>query len=360
MKKYLNLFTITLLLFLSITTPIVTYSASPSANNWTNEEAQEKFEQTVLKICDTLKPNYLALALEVNTFYQYHEEDFDRFVDLYKAIYDTIKSNPTYANTKVYVTFQLERMKGLGKAVGYSGKPQWEILSKFEGKLDLLVFTTYPEVEYPTPAKMPDDYYSSIYNNIPANLRNKNIAISEMGWNSANLIPVTGKNNSPKTQAQYIEKFAKLINDLKDAGKVEYVAWTFMHDFKDYGVYNPLRTIGLFDSRGKAKDAGNNVLKMWYSFNKFESPAFKIGIGPVPRNFPGSTEADWFDMFQKVPYLATLMLAQTHWYDSPAKAGEVPQLFIDFNAAKKYHKADCLYGINFFNTDNGEPKIAIK
>ncbi len=359
MKRYLFSFRVILIItFFILIAAIPSKAAWPiPANDWTNQTAKLKYKQVALRICDTFNPNYLALGIGVNVYYQYHPEDFDRFVEVYKDIYDTIKSNPKYTYTKVFVTFQLENMKGLGAAIGYPGKSQWEILKKFDGKLDLLVFTSFPEVEYPTPEELPADYYSSIYNNVPANLRDKKIAFSEIGWNSENLIPITGENNSYLSQVHFIDKFAHLINSLKDSHKVEFVTWTMMHDFKNTGSFHPLRTIGLRDSTGRPKDADDSVWKMWYSFYQFESPAFKIGIGPIPRNFPGASAKDWLDMYKKVPTIASLILSQTDWYDSPQKAGQIPQVFMDLQVAKVFYQADCIYGINFFNLSNGDAKI---
>ncbi len=359
MKEIIFLFNVIIVFMLNI---FIFASPSEAAwpiikNDWTNKTAKLKYKQVAIKICDSFNPEYLALAIEANTYYLKHPKDFEHFITLYKDIYDTIKTNPNYSRTKVFVTFQLENMKGLGTAVGLPGKPQWEILNMFDGKLDLLAFTSYPEVEYSTPEEMPADYYSDIYNNIPANLQDKKIAFSGIGWNSENLIPVTGGKNSYRTQVYFIDRFAHLINSLKDSGKIEFVAWTMMHDLKDTDDFHPMRTVGLRNSLGKPKDVNDSVWKMWHSFYQFQSPAFKVGIGPIPPNFPGSYATDWLDMYKKVPTIASLILAQTDWYDYPKKAGEIPRFFNDLKSAKFFHQVDCIYSINFFNQVNGEAKI---
>jgi hypothetical protein len=326
-------------------------SSDNNANNWTNQRARKLYKQTALRICDTYHPDYLALAIEVNTYYQHDPDDFDRFVDLYKDIYDTIKANPGYANTKVFVTFQLEKMKGLGTAVGYPGTPQWSILDKFDGKLDLVVFTTYPEVEYATPADIPVGYYSGIYVDLPANLSTKKLAFSEMGWNSEDLILVTGSNNTEASQVAFTQKFAIDVSALDTSGDIEFATWAFMHDYRNTGTYDPFRTIGLLTSVGVQKTA----YLTWKNYKGTVN--MKIGIGPVPANFPGSTAADWLAMYQTVPDLADLILEQTDWRDSPETAGEIPALFADMHYAKTYHQAEGIYGINFFRLDNGEAII---
>ncbi len=327
------------------------------ANDWANENVKAKYRLTALNICDAFSPEYLGLAIEVNTYYQYHEKDFGRFVEFYTDLYNDIKNNSNCSSTKIFVTFQLEKMKGIGTAVKYSGVAQWEILEMFDGKLDLLVFTTYPEVEFSAPADIPENYYSSIYDNVPPNLLNNKLAFTEMGWNSENLISVTGSNNSFQSQADFISRFAVITDTLKNNQKIEFSAWAFMHDFKNTGSYDPFRTIGLQDSTGNAKDVNNTVWNTWTAYKDHVS--YRLGIGPIPCNFPGSSSSDWIDMYQQVDTIAELVLAQTEWKDNNGSAGQIPQFFNDLNFAKinNFHNADFIYGINFFNLADGTPLL---
>jgi hypothetical protein len=331
-------------------------SAEP--NDWTSQKAQQKYLETVINICNTLSPKYLALGIEVNTYYQYHSEDFDRFVAQYKKMYDAAKTTANCASTKIYVTFQLEKLKGLGAAVGYPGVSQWSVLDKFEGKLDVIAFTSYPEVQYATPAAIPSDYYSSILSSIPASLSGKKLGFTELGWNSQNLISVTGTNNSYQSQVDFISRFATITNSMKDAGQIEFAAWAFMHDYKTTGAFNPFRTIGLKNADGSQKNSTYSAWNAWQDYGGVVGTNLKLGIGPVPRNFPGSEAVDWLDMYNNVPAVGTLILAQSDWRDTLASAGQVPQLFLDIAAQKNaHHHADSLYGIGFFDLSNGTPQL---
>jgi hypothetical protein len=329
-----------------------------SANDWTNAIARQQYKDVAAKTCSTLSPQYFCLGIEVNTYYAYNPADFARFVSLYKEIYDSIKNtNPT---TKVFVSFQLERMKGLGIAVGYSGTAQWDILSQFDGKLDLIAFTSYPEVEYLTPGGstgIPDNYYSEITSHLPANLSGKKIALTETGWNSSVNI-LTGSSNTYQSQIDFITRLETVTSTLKNAGQLEFITWAFMHDMKDTGVSDPFISIGLRNADGSAKGVSDDVWNRWISFKTTIGSSFKTGIGPVPKNFPGSDSSDWLDMFNNVPNLGSLILTQTDWKDSLAKAGDIPQLFIDINNTRSYHKAEPVYGISFFDLATGEAKIS--
>jgi hypothetical protein len=349
---------VTAVLTLSCDEVVETSNPSPP-NDWTNQQARQKYREVADGVCAAFVPEYFGLAIEVNTYYQYHPEDFERFVDEYKNIYDMLKSTSGCTNTKIFVTFQLEQMKGLGRSVGLSGLPQWEILDKFEDKLDLLVFTTYPEMEYSAPSEMPDDYYTSIMQHIPTALSGRKLAFSEMGWNSENLISVTGENNTYITQAKFVERFATLTSEMKNAGRIEFAAWAWMHDFRDTGAYHPFRTVGLHNSDGGAKDVNDTAWNTWIAFKDFVGSAYRLGVGPIPRHFPGSTSEDWLDMYRKVPQLGALILAQTDWFDQPESAGQIPQGLRDLEFAKVYHHAVLIYAINFFAHDNGEPKLAL-
>ncbi len=53
-----------------------------------------------------------------------------------------------------------------------------------------------------------------------------------------------------------------------------------------------------------------------------------------------------------------MILVQTEWRDSAAEAGQVPRLFADISAAKTYHHAELIYGINFFDLSSGEAYIS--
>ncbi|EKD28344.1 MAG: hypothetical protein ACD_79C00334G0009 [uncultured bacterium] len=193
-------------------TPLLQTSKN-QPNDWTNIEAQQKYEELALEICEKYNPQYLGLSIEANNYYLANPVDFDRFVDVYKNIYKKIKlKNP---KTKVFVTFQLEKLKGLGDNFFGNVEPHWDILDKFGDTLDLFVFTTYPETEFKSPKDIPDDYYSEILNHTK-----RKIAISECGWGS------DLKRSARANQANFIHKIFSLTDSLPK----EFMLWAFMND----------------------------------------------------------------------------------------------------------------------------------
>lgn len=335
------------------------FTVVSDGNNWTNLTARLQYKTVAVDTCAKYTPQYFCVGIEVNTYADKHYEDFIRFTILYKEIYDAVKE--VSPDTKVFVSFQLERMKGLGETTlsRYSTPAaQWEILSFFDDKLDIIAFTTYPEIEYAIPADIPSDYYSSIKSNFPAALSDRKIAFTETGWNSS-VSPNKLCSNTPASQVDYIDKFANLTNSMKDSSEIEFVAWAFMHDMPETTSFDPFRTIGLRNSNGTDKCAAPNAWSQWINYKTFIASAYKIGIGPIPRNFPGVT-ADWEDMYSNVPLLGSLVLAQTDWRDSAAAAGQIPALFDTLNnaAVKAYTGSTIpIYGIGFFDLSTGDAII---
>jgi hypothetical protein len=220
---------------------------SNPANDWTNNNAKDLYKQTALAICSSYNPTYLGLAIEVNEYYLTHETDFDRFLVFYKELYATIKA--AYPNVQVFVTFQLEMMKGIGDNTwGFTVDPHWELLDRFGDQMDLAVFTTYPEVEYDSPDDLPDDYYLDISNHT-----DKPIAISEVGWSSTKY--------SENDQARFIDTFIRLTQNMD----LTFVNWIFMHDLPDA---TPLTKTGLRQTGGTAKQA-------WYKWQALKQRPYR-------------------------------------------------------------------------------------
>jgi hypothetical protein len=226
--------------------PILNVNTDPT-NDWTNEDAKTLYKQVALDICTTYHPRYLGLAVEVNSYYLKHAADFNRFVVFYKELYDLIKA--AYPDTKVFVTFQLEMMKGLGDtAWGFAVDPHWEVLDLFGDKLDLAVFTTYPEVEYGSPDDLPDDYYAEIKQHT-----SKKIAFSEIGWSC--------DQNTEAIQSRFISRFLQLTHNLN----LEFVNWIYMHDLPEGGF---LSTVGLRYTDGTAKTG-------WYQWKALKTRPYQ-------------------------------------------------------------------------------------
>jgi hypothetical protein len=327
-------------------------------NDWTNELTKQKYLEVALNICEQHQPEYLGLGVEVNTYYESYPEDFARYVEYYKVMYETIKDGGLCPDVKIFVTFQLEKMKGLGQNVGFSGISQWEIFDMFDGKLDLLVFTSYPEFEYVDANDIPNAYYDGIYDNLPASLLNIKIGFSEMGWNSEQNL-YADADNSIGMQADFISWFAQITNNLNTGDKLEFATWIFMHDFQ-IGDFMVGRSMGLKNNDGTHKEILPGYTVMDHFLQLKSSQGIMVGAAPIPRNFPDASSDDWVDLYGIYNETIDILTAQAAWYDSEVELGEIPKTFQDFYDMREIfqlHDAVILYGVNFHN--DGEPDIAV-
>ena len=186
------------------------------------------YKNEVIQIVENYNPTYLNLALEINGYYLSHPEDFFNFVTLYQETYDILKKINT--DLIIAVTFQYEVL---------TVNSQWDLLSAFNDKLDVLCLTSYPDLFNQGYKALPSNYYSVLenINNIP-------ILFTEIGWQ--------GKNNETDEvlQAEFIIDFIEQNKEFD----IELIVWSLLHDWENGGAFE---TMGLIDLSGRKKDAWN-------------------------------------------------------------------------------------------------------
>lgn len=208
-----------------------------------NEVAKQSYVTSAVLFAETYNPKYFAFGIEVNALYQKSPDDFDEFVRFYSEVYTAVKA--TSPETKVFTTFQLERMKGLnGGLFGGTNDPDkahWFLIDLFPS--DITAFTTYPGLIYKNPSEIPADYYTEI------NLyTEKPVAFAEIGWHSDP--SPSGWESSEAEQAEFIATFFRLTTDLN----MELAIWSFMYD---QDILEPFKSMGLYNINGNAKLAWN-------------------------------------------------------------------------------------------------------
>lgn len=205
-----------------------------------------KFQQAAVEIASRYSPQFLALGVEVNSYYERDPSDFDNFVSLYAATYDAVKAvSPA---TKVFTIFQYERLRGGQFFSGDGQNPaQWDLLERFGGRLDLAAFTTYPFLLYASPSDLPADYYTEItrHTSLP-------VAFTEIGWPSAPFpnAPDLPYGGSEAEQAAFVRHLFELTRDINLA----LALWSFPHDLGAQA--NPAFTsVSLRYNDGRSKPA---------------------------------------------------------------------------------------------------------
>ncbi|MGD0765853.1 MAG: hypothetical protein ABR978_06055, partial [Dehalococcoidia bacterium] len=119
--------------------------------NFADDSVRQAFIAYVKYVTLNYEPRYLALGVEINMYFEREPDDFANFVSLYFDAYDAVKS--ISPDTLVFPTFQLEAMEGLLSATGTA--PEWSLLDKFGGKMDLVALSTYPSFVFKSPDAIP-------------------------------------------------------------------------------------------------------------------------------------------------------------------------------------------------------------
>ncbi len=202
----------------------------------------EEYKDNIVHFAQKDKPPYIGLGNELNYLYEQKPAEYQRVVSLFNQTYDAIKK--VSPETKIFVSFQLEHMKGLrGGLFGGkndTSKTDWAALKDFS-KADFFAFTTYPSIIYDNPQDIPADYYTEVKNHT-----DKDIAFSEVAWPSD--LKVAGHNATPEEQKAFIDRFT---SDMKSVEPL-FITWPFLYDQK---IGEPFTSMGLKDKDGNKKPA---------------------------------------------------------------------------------------------------------
>jgi hypothetical protein len=193
------------------------------------------------------QPRYLGLGVEIDTQWRAHPDEFDRFVDLFAAVADAVHG--ASPDTLVLTVFQLERLSGMqGGLFGGENDESlaaWELIDRFPDA-DIIGFTTYPGLVFPSPDDIPRDYYSRLAEAAGG----RPIAFTEMGWQaSGDFGEYAG---TPEKQTRFLERFSELIADVD----VAFFVWSFLYD---QATPEPFASMGLITAAG----IGRPAWKVW-------------------------------------------------------------------------------------------------
>ena len=216
-----------------------------------DEKTQQKYVAGAADFASKYQPRYLGLGVDSDALYTRSPADFNKFVKLFDLTYDAVKA--VSPGTKIFTTFQLEKMKGLnGGLYGGANDPSkdlWFLLDKFP-RADLIAFNTYPGMIYKSPSEIPADYFSSVKAHTP-----KPVAISGTGWQSAE--GTSGREGSEAQQVEYAQVFFARCWDLNS----EFLAWSYLYD--PTALAEPFNSMGLLRGDGTPRPA-------WYAWSGFK------------------------------------------------------------------------------------------
>jgi hypothetical protein len=206
-----------------------------------NQEFRDLWVAEAKKIAGEFKPEYFSLGNEINDYFYLYPQDLDSYLSLYQEAYRDIKS--VSPKTKIFVVFSYNHL---------IDNNQWDLLSKFNDKVDIIGLTSYPNEHFFSPDQVPENYYSRL-----SNYTNKKIAFTEIGW------PSTGTNGE-KNQAEFLVKFLDLTKGIG----LEMIDWLFLHETKIGGIAGMITrpetgTIALKKSNDDKKEIYNVWLDLY-------------------------------------------------------------------------------------------------
>ncbi len=168
-------------------------------NQYSNPD-NNSFINTMVDIARTYHPKYLLIGLEVNTYKNANQTDYNYFAHtLYPKAYDAIKA--VSSNTQVAVSFT-------------ANSDLRQELADFNNKVDVLAVSLYPEFSYGSDINnIPTNLLSSIIDSSGSNLP---LFISETGWISTSWQSFPA---SPDAQSAYINRLRQMVDQAKNNGK---------------------------------------------------------------------------------------------------------------------------------------------
>jgi len=210
-----------------------------------NADVQQAFIAYAQYVARNYKPKYLALGVEINSYQQQHREDFERFVILYHRAYQEVKQ--LSPDTLVFPTFQYEELQGLLPA-GDPLPPQWNLISRFEPRLDLLAISSYPSLLYADPQLIPASYYAQL----PSHT-DRPIALTGLGYASE---PGPGGSATLATEEGQAQYLRRALDNAQQLG-FRMVVWFVGRDptFAGKPGFDAFRRTGLVRENGSPKAA---------------------------------------------------------------------------------------------------------
>ncbi len=201
-----------------------------------NPVIRKAFKQAAADLA-RLKPPYLCLATEINFLALQRLDEYLRFASLYKEAYREVKR--ISPGIRVFVSFQWEWVRIVDAKEPDKVKEHGKVFDIFRPELDLVGFTTYPSPFHGSPAGLPADYYSWMYNHIR---KSDEVLLMEVGW------PTSGTGTGQE-QAEFIHRLPGLLKEVN----VTVVAWALLHDVGLAEFDADLNTAGLVNSAGIKK-----------------------------------------------------------------------------------------------------------
>lgn len=165
-------------------------------------------------VAHNYEPEYLALGVEMNLYYEKNEDDWQNFLSLYRETYAAVKA--ASPDTQITVTMQYEDLQGILPRED-THFVDWQLLRQFD-PIDFVGISTYPGFAFDDAAAIPDDYYRQL-----TAFTDKPIAIAEMGYASRAQPGVI--HGSEEQQAAFLERALADAEELAMPFAIWFAIW---------------------------------------------------------------------------------------------------------------------------------------
>jgi hypothetical protein len=191
-------------------------------------------------IAREFQPEYFSLGNEINDYFYHYPEDLDDYLSLYDTAYAAIKR--VSPDTQVMVVLSYTHL---------IDNDQWDMLSEFSARTDVLGLTTYPWKHYTSPDAIAPDYYTRLNQYLAGP-----VAFTEIGWAG-----------EEAAEAEFLGTFLDLTSDVD----LEMINWLFLHEIELEGigqsVFSPESgTIALKKADGTPKE----VYDIWLELKQLD------------------------------------------------------------------------------------------
>jgi hypothetical protein len=219
-----------------------------AGSDFSDREVRAAFIAYTKYLALNYKPAYMAIGVEVDLYYTRRgDAAFRNFLSAYFEAYDAVKE--VSPETQVFPTFQYENLLGI-LARGQARQALWDLVERFQPKLDMLVVSSFPRFAFPSLQDVPNTYYDEL-----ATKTNKPVAFISVGWASEE-----GGLESSATQVAFLYRVITAAERMKSP----FVIWFLARDPEPAAKdsLGPLATMGLYDDFGAPK----SVLRVWRSY----------------------------------------------------------------------------------------------
>jgi hypothetical protein len=216
--------------------------ASHEGRTFADADVRAAFGAYAEYVAVNYKPDYLALGVEMNLYYDRNRTDFENFRSLYSEAYARVKQ--ASPGTQVTMTLQYEDLQGRLPTTD-AHFPQWELIQQFDPQLDVLAISSYPSFAFANAREIPDNYYSQL-----RGFTEKPIVIAEMGYSST---PIQAAGGGEAEQASFVRRVLAEAEALDMPAVIWFAGWdpSYARDT----AFGAFEHIGLLRDDGSEKPA---------------------------------------------------------------------------------------------------------